>query len=168
MRLCLVLMAHGNLRLCPTCMACGKAGCPVNLLLREGMIVAWHCVFVLSCRALWAARAHVSGCCVTQSHMGFLYILCDKKASVCKAQAGRARSSSQIRRIHLHEQQIKTLHMCRYRLDADSPAAMRDHGQKDRRRQLEKAVSQGNKAVVKVTTLHIPCCDILLLNRAGE
>lgn len=58
--------------------------------------------------------------------------------------------------------------MCRYRLDADSPAAMRDHGQKDRRRQLEKAVSQGNKAVVKVTTLHIPCCDILLLNRAGE
>ena len=45
--------------------------------------------------------------------------------------------------------------MCRYRLDADSPAAMRDHGQKDRRRQLEKAVSQGNKAVVKVTPLTI-------------
>ena len=43
----------------------------------------------------------------------------------------------------------------RYRLDADSPCAMRDHGQKDRRRQLEKAVSQGNKAVVKVTLLAI-------------
>ena len=28
---------------------------------------------------------------------------------------------------------------------------MRDRGQRDRRRQLEKAVSQGNKAVVKVT-----------------
>ncbi|CAK0787622.1 hypothetical protein CVIRNUC_010844 [Coccomyxa viridis] len=36
-----------------------------------------------------------------------------------------------------------------YRLDADSPCAMRDRGQRDRRRQLEKAVSQGNKAVVK-------------------
>lgn len=43
----------------------------------------------------------------------------------------------------------------RYRLDADSPCAMRDHGQKDRRRQLEKAVSQGNKAVVKVILLAI-------------
>ena len=43
--------------------------------------------------------------------------------------------------------------MCRYRLDADSPAALRDHGQKERRRQLEKAVSQGNKAVVKVSPL---------------
>lgn len=42
-------------------------------------------------------------------------------------------------------------YVCRYRLDADSPAAMRDFGQKDRRRQLEKAVSQGNKAVVKVS-----------------
>ena len=41
--------------------------------------------------------------------------------------------------------------VCRYRLDADSPCAMRDRGQRDRRRQLEKAVSQGNKAVVKVT-----------------
>ena len=40
--------------------------------------------------------------------------------------------------------------LCRYRLDADSPCAMRDRGQKDRRRQLEKAVSQGSKAVVKV------------------
>ena len=42
--------------------------------------------------------------------------------------------------------------LCRYRLDADSPCAMRDRGQKDRRRQLEKAVSQGSKAVVKVMT----------------
>lgn len=29
---------------------------------------------------------------------------------------------------------------------------MRDRGQKDRRRQLEKAISQGSKAVVKVIT----------------
>ena len=42
--------------------------------------------------------------------------------------------------------------LCRYRLNADSPCAMRDRGQKDRRRQLEKAVSQGSKAVVKVMT----------------
>ena len=42
--------------------------------------------------------------------------------------------------------------VCRYRLDADSPCAMRDRGQRDRRRQLEKAVSQGNKAVVKVSS----------------
>ena len=42
--------------------------------------------------------------------------------------------------------------LCRYRLDADSPCAIRDRGQKDRRRQLERAVSQGNKAVVKVAS----------------
>ncbi len=41
----------------------------------------------------------------------------------------------------------------RYRLDADSPCAMRDWGQKDRRRQLQKAVSQSSKAVVKVMTV---------------
>ncbi len=67
--------------------------------------------------------------------------------------------TEEVHRNHLQQQEAcseqppKVVHMCRYRLDADSPAAMRDHGQKDRRRQLEKAVSQGSKAVVKVTTL---------------
>ena len=38
---------------------------------------------------------------------------------------------------------------------------MRDHGQKDRRRQLEKAVSQGNKAVVTVSSQSLHCNDRL-------
>lgn len=40
--------------------------------------------------------------------------------------------------------------MTGYRLDADSPAALRDHGYKDRRKHLEKAVSQGQQSIVKV------------------
>jgi hypothetical protein len=42
----------------------------------------------------------------------------------------------------------------RYRLDADSPAALRNTGQRERRRQLEGAVSQGRQSMVKV----LACC----------
>lgn len=44
----------------------------------------------------------------------------------------------------------------RYQLDADSPAALRDYGHRDRRRQLEKAVSQNQQALAKVR-IHV-CC----------
>ncbi|BDA49474.1 Putative ATP-dependent RNA helicase DHX57 at C-terminar half [Coccomyxa sp. Obi] len=42
-----------------------------------------------------------------------------------------------------------TYELTGYRLDAESPCAMRDYGHKERRRQLEKAVSQGQQSLVK-------------------
>ena len=38
----------------------------------------------------------------------------------------------------------------RYRLDSDSPAVLRGGGQREQRKLLEKAVSQGRQRMVKV------------------